>query len=238
MDDGKNVLLRIVQDEPEDELTIDFDIIGKRFKRMLALWLCLALALGALSGACALYLRRSVLEGDTKALVHLASGSYDISKIKSPSVIEDALNAMDMETGEVETIRNAIEIKGVIPSKDYERISMYYEVAKNSSNMDAVQSLLSEGYYVSEYIVTVHSSQAKMTRTDSLDFLNALLRAYQDYCALNYNSNTVLQNPLNVSDYREYDYAEAANIFRTTLDNISSSRRDLHSPTCQNSPLP
>ena len=50
MDDEKNVILRIVQDEDktqDDELTLDFGLIGKRLKRFLALWLCLALALGA-----------------------------------------------------------------------------------------------------------------------------------------------------------------------------------------------
>ena len=223
MDEEKNVLLRIVQDERDDELSVDFSLIGHHFKRLLALWLCLAVALGALSAAAALYLRGNVLEGDTKALVHLASPSYDIAKIKSPNVIADALNAAQIDAAALESIRNAIEIGGVIAESDYERLSMYYAiVTQDAANVNAVQSLLNTNYSVSEYIVTFHSSQAGMSKRAGLDFLNALLRSYQDYCALNYNDNTALSNPLSANDYREYDYAEAANIFRTALDNISS----------------
>lgn len=68
-----------------------------------------------------------------------------------------------------------------------------------------------------------------MFQEDGIAFLNTLLRAYQDYCALNYNDNVSLKNPLNMIDYHDYDYAEAVNIFSTTLDNISNYLSGLNS---------
>ena len=72
MDDNKNVFLRIVQDEngnQDDSLIVDFSLIWKRMKRYVAIWLCLALGLGALCGAGALFARNSVLSGKTEALL-------------------------------------------------------------------------------------------------------------------------------------------------------------------------
>lgn len=225
MDDEKNVILRIVQDEDktqDDELTLDFGLIGKCLKRFFALWLCLALALGALSGALTLFAQRVALSGEAKALVE--SDGYDISKIKSPIVIEDALHETESDATSIEGIRNALEIQGVISDSAYERLSMYYSLfsqAPGAATSDLVQTLLDTDYQVSKYIVSFDYGKADMTREDGLDFLNALLRAYQDYC-VSLNSNTTLQNPLSAADYREYDYAEAANIFSNTLNNISS----------------
>ncbi len=225
MDDEKNVILRIVQDEDknqDDELTLDFGLIWKRFKGFLALWLCLALALGALSGALTLFAQRVILSREVKALV--ASGGYDISKIKSPVVIENALHETGSDATSIEDIRNALEIEGVISNRAYEKLSMYYDLLSQAQGADAselVQTLLDTDYQVSQHIVSFDYGKADMTREEGLDFLNALLRAYQDYCIL-LNNNTTLQNPLSAADYREYDYAEAANIFSSALNNISS----------------
>ena len=50
VDKDKIVFLTIVHGEQEndDELNVDFGVIGKQLKRFFALWLCLALALGCL----------------------------------------------------------------------------------------------------------------------------------------------------------------------------------------------
>ena len=226
MDDEKNVFLRIVQNEDnnqDDELTVDIGLIGKHFKRLLALWLCLAIALGALTGSLALFTQRVILGGEAKALI--TTSGYDISKIKAPTVIEEALNETGADAKTLEDVRNAVKLSGVISDQAYEKLSMYYNLlsqAQNASASDVIQTLLNTDYQVSKYMVSFDYSKADMTQEDGLNFLNALLRAYQDYCITYYNSNSTLQNPLSATDYREYDYAEAANIFSNTLSNISA----------------
>lgn len=233
MDDKKNVFLRIVHEDNETQdgsLVVDFGLIWKRMKRYVAIWLCLAVGLGALSGAGALFARNSILLGKAEALIWLADSGYDISKIKSPSVIADALNKSGMDTDALETVRNAITVEGVIPGDAYERMSMYYDmIERNIANSDIIHSLLDTDYEVSEYVVSLDYSKANVKKEDGILFLNALLRAYQDYCFSLYNSNTALQNPLNSIDYRDYDYAEAANIFSNTLDDVSLYLRRLNS---------
>lgn len=159
---------------------------------------------------------------ELKALVRISSG-YDISKVKSPGVIEDALNETGIETSALEGVRKALDIQGLIPASARERMSMYYNAAsKQTDKLDALNALLDTSYRVSDYIISFDYSSAGMKQADGANFLNALLRAYQDYCVSAYNNNSTLRNSLGAIDYREYDYAEAANIFDTALGNISS----------------
>lgn len=225
MGDEKNVFLRIVREEDENdggELTVDFGAIFRHLKRWFAVWLCLAVALGSLSGACGLLARRYLMGKELKAAVRIPSG-YDIAKVSSPGVIEDALNETGMETSALESIRKAINIEGLIPNSVRERMSMYYNAAsKQTDKLDALNTLLGMNYQVSDYVISFNYPSAGMSQKDGANFLNALLRAYQDYCVAVYNSNSTLRNPLGAIDYREYDYAEAANIFDTALGDISS----------------
>ena len=225
MDDEKNVRLRIVHEneQQDDEISIDFVSIWRYLKRYLAIWLCLAVGLGSISGALALFARNPQVTGTAKALIATASVDYDTQKIKSPEVIEDALNAMGIDTLELEKVRDAITINGVIPESAYEKMSMYYGLTSDSSvALTAIESLFDTSYTISRYIVSFNYAKAGLNRADGVLFLNTLLDAYQDYCFSTYNSNAALQNPLEAIDYREYDYAEAVNVFSNTLDNISS----------------
>ncbi|MBQ7682328.1 MAG: hypothetical protein IJT31_08995 [Oscillibacter sp.] len=227
MGEDKNVFLTIMNDNRDDgdeELKIDFGIIAKHARRLLALWLTLAIALGSLCGGVALLLQKPLEDSVTKALVS-SQNIYDITKVKSPSVVEAALNEMGLDVLDMEDFRDALEIGGVIPSGDYERLSMYYDLinkSASSTNLDSLRSLLDAGYSVSQYIVSFHYKDAKLSQRDGVTFLNALLRAYRDYSMKVYWNNLSMGNSLSVIDYREYDYAEAANIFSNTLNSVTS----------------
>ena len=226
MGEDKNVFLTIRNDERNDdeELRVDFGLILKHAKRFFALWLCLAFALGCLSGGLGLLAQRVLAEHVTRTLISAQSG-YDITKIKAPSVIEDALNELGLDVLDMEDFQNAVEISGLIPSEAYERLSMYYDlINKNSSstNVDSLTALLDSGYDVSQYIVSFHYRDAHLSQREGVAFLNALLRAYRNYCVRVYTHDLSMGNSLSVIDYREYDYAEAANIFSNALDSATS----------------
>ena len=224
----KNVRLTVVglgQERDDDELVIDFGLIIGYFKRLLALWLCVSVGLGALSGAAALTAFRLFRSAEVKALISFSQDvgtEENIRKIKSPVVVEAALNELGLPTDDLENIRNSIEINGVIPDKEYEQMSMYYDIISKNANKDAVQSLLDTSYRVSKYVVSFDYAKAKLKSEEGVDFMNALLHSYQDYFAKNYNYNTAIGSPLGAINYADYDYAEAVNIFSTTLDKITS----------------
>ena len=233
-DKDKNVFLTIVHGEQEndDELNVDFGVIGKQLKRFFALWLCLALALGCLSGASGLLLQRVLGEHKAKAMIRFSDTTYDITKIKSPAVIGEAIQRMGLNILDMEQYQKAVEISGVIPSSSYQELSMYYDLLNNNTTTDSlsvIRTLLGSSYSVSRYIVSFSYLDAKLSQEDGVAFLNALLLAYQRYCAKVYNYNLSMGNPLSAVDYQEYDYAEAANIFAGTLDSITSYLSNLES---------
>lgn len=227
MGEDKNVYLTIMHDGQDDdeELSINLGLIGKHVKRLFALWLCLAFGLGCLSGACGLLSQKVLEEHAAKALISFQNGLHDITKVRSPAVVEETLNEMGLDVLDMEDFQEAIEISGVIPSSDYERLSMYYDlINKSSATMDlgSLNSLLNTGYSVSQYIISFHYRDVHFSKAAGLAFLNALLSAYRDYYMKVYKHDLSMGNPFSVIDYREYDYAEAANIFNNTLNSASS----------------
>lgn len=236
MQEDKNVFLTILNDNhgDDEEFKVDFGLITKHLKRLCALWLCLAFGLGCLSGACGLLLQNVLEEHVAKVLIS-AQSAYDITKIKSPSVVEDALNEMGLDILDTDMFRDAVEIGGVIPSAAYERLSMYYDLIQNNdkanADLDSLDRLLNSGYSVSQYVVSFHYRDARLTQQEGVCFLNALLRAYRNYCVRVYKHDASMGNSLSVIDYREYDYAEAANIFNNTLSTAMSHLSSLDSAT-------
>ncbi len=225
MGEDKNVFLTIRNDDRVDdgELRVDFGLILKHAKRFFALWLCLAFATGCLSGALGILAQRVLAEHVTRTLISAQSG-YDITKIKAPSVIEDALDEMGFDVLRAGDFRDALEISGVIPSRAYEKMSMYYDMINKASDLDlsSLNLLLDADYNVSQYIISFDYGAANVSQSEGVAFLDALLRAYRDYCVRVYTHDLSMGSPLGVIDYREYDYAEAANIFSNALDSATS----------------
>lgn len=224
LEDEKNVRLTVVGLGGEEDDIIDFGILGKQVKRLFALWLCFALGFGALSGAVALAVQRFILTEDIKALVSFADSdaTYDIRKIKSPAVVESALNEMNWNILELERVRNAIHIGGVIPDGAYDEMSMFYNIVSKGNSETAVHSLLNSSFSVSRYVISFDYSEAKFSLDEGVTFMNALLESYQNYFTKTYNYNTSMGNALGAVDYKDYDYAEAVNIFSTALNDVTS----------------
>ena len=229
MIESQDVRLTVVGlNHDEGESYIDIGKIAEQMKRLLALWLCLAIGFGGLTCAAGLASRKILLAEDVKALVSFSYDNsatiYNIRKIKSPGVVEDALNDLGLDILDMEDIRNAIEINGVIPDHAQDQMSMYYNLLSQSGSNsgEAVRSLLGTSYDVTRYIISFDYASVHMDSNAGIDFMNALLRAYQNYFAKNYNYNKAMGNPLSAVDYHDYDYAEAVNIFSTTLDSVIS----------------
>ena len=232
MGEEKNVLLTVVHkdEDAQDELVVDISIIWKRFKRMFAVWLCLAVGIGSLSGGAALFLQNVILPGEARALIQFStSQAYDVNKIKSPAVMQDALNASGIDMTQLGSFQNAVKIQGVIPNSAHERMSMYYNMlSPTNSDTTILDTLLNTQYQVLRYVISFNYSAMNLSREDGVNLLNELLRAYQDYCVFNYNYNTPMGNALSAIDYHDYDYAEAADIFSRTLSSISDYLSNLN----------
>ena len=155
------------------------------------------------------------------ALLAVAIGQLRAEETTYPYLILTTTGGSQvaLDVSQLETLRNALDIQGLIPTGAYEEMSMYYGIA--AQNTDAIRSLLNTDYDVLRYIITLDYSETALNRTEGANFLDALIRSYQEYCVTTYHDNAALKNPLSAIDYREYDYAEAANIFSSTLESVS-----------------
>lgn len=234
MSEEKNISLILKQPEDESEtVTISFGSIFRQMKRYLLVWIVLAAVLAMLTTSFVFLFSGRIVTSSITALVSfnysgIESGkapdgsTFDVNKIKSPNVIENALNDVGESSSLSENIRSNISIKGIIPDDALDKISLYQSVYSQggSAALDAVNSLLAIGYYPSYYVINFDYAAAGITIDDGKKILDRILENYQDYFFRTYGYNEALGSSVVAVDYKDYDYPEAVDVFNSTLDSL------------------
>lgn len=141
--------------------------------------------------------------------------AFDINKIKSPAVIEKALNSLNITDYDAEQIRENIAIEGVVPKDAVERITVIKEMALE--DVSNYEKILDVSYYPSQYVVYLYKDFG-MSGTEAVQILNAVLESYRTYFLDTYANTEVLTVTANLIDYKEYDYAQAVDFIETQID--------------------
>ena len=234
MSEEKNISLILKQPEDESEtVTISFGSIFRQMKRYLLVWIVLAAVLAMLTTSFVFLFSGRIVTSSITALVSfnysgIESGkapdgsTFDVNKIKSPNVIENALDDVGESSSLSENIRSNISIKGIIPDDALDKISLYQSVYSQggSAALDAVNSLLAIGYYPSYYVINFDYTAAGITIDDGKKILDRILENYQDYFFRTYGYNEALGSSVVAVDYKDYDYPEAVDVFNSTLDSL------------------
>lgn len=234
MSEEKNISLILKQPEDESEtVTISFGSIFRQMKRYLLVWIVLAAVLAMLTTSFVFLFSGKIVTSSITALVSfnysgIESGkapdgsTFDVNKIKSPNVIENALDDVGESSSLSENIRSNISIKGIIPDDALDKISLYQSVYSQggSAALDAVNSLLAIGYYPSYYVINFDYAAAGITIDDGKKILDRILENYQDYFFRTYGYNEALGSSVVAVDYKDYDYPEAVDVFNSTLDSL------------------
>lgn len=230
----QNVNLIVKQEEHnEEEIVISFSAIFRKLKKYFVAWLMVAVIVGGIIAGASMFFSTT----STSPVRAIVSFNYDgIEKgqnpdgtdfttdtLKSPRVIEAALTECGMELDLLESVRSGIEIEGIIPEDAYQRINAYKNIYENSTSgqLAAAQAMLDETYVSTKYTLTFKYKSTGMSRSDAVQVLNAMLDAYRDYFFERFGYNEALGNALSAQDYTEYDYAQAVDMFRTQLDELS-----------------
>lgn len=145
--------------------------------------------------------------------------AFDINKIKSPRVIEDALMSLGTADFDAEKIRESIDIEGVIPEDAVERITVIKEMSLD--DVSNYEKILDVSYFPSQYIVYLRKSPG-MSGKDTVKVLNAVLESYRGYFLDTYANTEVLTVTANLIDYKDYDYAEAMDMLETQMEIMQS----------------
>ncbi|MBO6242185.1 MAG: hypothetical protein J6O61_15380 [Butyrivibrio sp.] len=140
--------------------------------------------------------------------------SFDINKIKSPAVIQKALDSLGISTEYIENVRSNIVVEGVIPEDAVERITVINKMAEDDGQY--YQQLLDVSYYPSQYVVYFYDDRTFSTGQIN-QILNAVLESYKEYFFDTYANNEALTVTAGLLSGDDYDYSESVDLLRTQL---------------------
>lgn len=228
-------------DSDKDEVVLSFSGLFAKFKKYFLIWLVTAVVAGVLVLASSFVFAPDEL----KTLTALVSFTYDgieegldpdgrvfdVNSLKNPSVIEDSLTKLGLPLSELENVRQGIYIKGVLPSDAIDRITAYKSVYENASsgNLSAAQAMLDVSYYPTQYKITFNYAQTGFDADTAVQVFNTVLECYRDYFFETYGYNEALGSAVTALKYTDYDYAEAVDVFDTTLKTLKSYVNNLSS---------
>lgn len=145
--------------------------------------------------------------------------SFDINKLKSPTVIEAALSDLGINDISVETVRRNIVIEGVIPEDAVERITVINEMAVKDATQ--YEKILDVSYFPVQYVISLNQTKS-MSKAETRDILNAVLESYKKYFLDTYGNTEVLTVTGNLIEYQDYDYTEASDLLQSQIDIMKS----------------
>lgn len=220
-----NIMLKN-EEKKENEIIISFSAFWVQLKRFLIFWIVIAVIAGIL-----IPVGSALFAADQhKNLTALVSfnydgveegnapdgSSFDVSSLKNPSVIESTLTAMGEPLTLLENVRQGISIEGIIPQNAIDNITMYRSIYEQG-NLNAGEKMLEVKYFPTQYRVTFNYSKTGLKGERAVELFNTLLENYHTYFFETYGFNQALGSAVTALDYTTYDYAQAVDVFSSTL---------------------
>lgn len=146
-----------------------------------------------------------------------SGGLFDVTKLKSTTVINDALEELGWDGGNVEEIRANLKIQGVIPDSVKQQIAVINTVAEDA--VEYYTTIEDLNYFPSQYTVTLQRCKG-MSGDETRELLDAILLSYRKYFMDSYAGMTALGFAMEVLDVRAYDYMQASDMIGNELDVI------------------
>ncbi len=233
-----NVTLRNGEEEDKDEIVISLFTFGKVLKRFLLCWIVVALIVGIMVPV---YLAVTTKDKH-KNLSALVSFNYDgiengnapdgskfdINSIKSPTVIEQTLTEFGESLEMIESIRQNISVTGLTPENAIDKAAAY-ESPLEGGNISAVQQILDTKIYPTRYKLTFNYAPTGLSDERAVEIFNGILDNYRDFFFKSYGFNQALGSAMTALNYEDYDFAEAVDVFDSTLSSLESYVSNLSS---------
>jgi hypothetical protein len=227
--DATKIYLQV--DKNEDDAA-EIDIVnvavnmGRR-RKLYAFVMAVAICIGLLAGFVKIFIGQ-VKKEDCYAQAVLTlqfdgiedgldpnGASFDINKLKSPNVIQEALDNIGETSFSVDSIRQNISIEGIIPEDAVERITVIKEMSVD--NISNYEKILDVSYFPSQYVVYLYQ-QKGMSASQNKEILNAILDSYKEYFLDTYANTAVLTVTSNLLDYDSYDYQESIDMISSQIE--------------------
>jgi len=232
--EDKNLNITLKNEERENGVVVSFPALMRNCKRYLIAWLLFSVILGGIITGISILLSASSANPVTTLVGFTYPGiengknpdgtDFESASLKSPVVISAALTECNLGQELVETVRENIIIKPIIPSDAIDRITVYANIYENASSgqLSAAEAMLDVDWYSSQFQLKFDYKDAGLKRDEAADLLNAITISYRNYFIQTYGYNNALGNALKVLDYNQYDYAEAVDMFDSSLSTLRS----------------
>jgi hypothetical protein len=227
--DATKIYLQV--DKNEDDAA-EIDIVNvavnmAKRKRLYMFIMAVAICVGLLAGFVKIFIGQ-IMKDDcyAQAVITLQfdgieegldpnGSSFDINKLKSPNVIQTALDNIGETDFSAEDIRQNISIEGVIPEDAVERITVIKEMSLE--NVSNYEKILDVSYFPSQYVVYLYQ-QRGMSSSKTKEILNAVLDSYKEYFLDTYANTAVLTVTSNLLNYEDYDYQESIDMITSQIE--------------------
>lgn len=154
---------------------------------------------------------------------------FDVNTVKSPAVIEMALTELNIDIKELESVRDAISFKKIMPQDAYDKFTVYNSILNNSNSgsIEAAEKVLETSYFPTQFTVVYNSSKTSLSSDQDVDVFNKVLEKYDEYFYKTYGYNESFGNALSAVSYTDYDYSEAVDVFSTSLKLLGNYVKNL-----------
>lgn len=134
---------------------------------------------------------------------------FDIRQLKSPHVIEKALEETELNSLGIKSdeIRRNIDISPIIPE----------DIAKRAENM--IKQGNEFTYFPSEFIVTYKVNKA-FSYNQGIGLLETIISEYKKYFYSLYSDIKTIENTIGSMDYTAYDYPDIVEVITTQIQGI------------------
>ena len=226
-------------EEKSDDIIISFSTVLKKLKKYLLIWVVAAVLFIGMAFGYSAFTTHSQ-KPKLKSIVNFSydgiekgldpnGRKFDVTSIKNPAVIEDALTSLNMGVEDLENIRNGISFKSIIPKDAYDRYTVYNNILEQggSSSIAAGERLLETTYYPTQYTVFFDYSETTLSAEDAVEVFNTILEKYEDYFYKCYGYNESLGSAVTAISYSDYDYPEAIDVFENSLHTLKVYAKEL-----------
>ncbi len=218
----------------EIDLINVFEFMGKK-KKLVAYLLIMSILVGSFFGF--IYCGYEHFSGEgsyARALITFQfkgiekgldpnGASFDVTQIKSPYVIQQALDELGLEENVIENIRQNIVIQGVIPEDAIERITTINKMAEKDA--ENYEKLLDVSYFPSQYLIYLYDD-GTFNSKELAQVLNTIIASYRQYFLDTYANTEVMSVTSNLLNGEDYDYAEAVDLVNTQISTMLSYVRE------------
>ena len=210
--------------------------IIKAMKKFFLLWLVLMIAaalticsMNIVSG----FTNRSVSVTVNFSFDGIESGhdplgnKFDVNDIRSKSAIQECLDELNISYDDVDKLYSSISISGNVPSDVINRITNYTSMY-DSDKVEIYKNMKDLTYYPTLYKITMDCSKADgLSTQQSTDLLNLLTEKYKTTFFDSYGYKRSIENAVISIDHKDYDYADAVQIFDSNLSSLRNYIEEL-----------